>query len=262
MAIIKGIITHIKVGKYELIRSPKLKILAGRYAPFSCVEVTVSDPKAMLGNINKNDEINILYGHKGGLQNTWAGSVRSVCTNKDQSIIYAVGNEKLLSCQITQSWNNETPEAILTYAANFSGININKIDSPGCVFQHFVASNISIWELAKQLEYTCRESFNIDMENWVIWLGQNGLNWGNFIEAADIPVISSGKNLIEHKADNDDFGFNYVETFLLPCFWHSMIFRLVDVKRKIDARYQAIRVNHEISNKKVRTFIWYKNENK
>ena len=87
------------------------------------------------------------------------------------------------------------------------------------------------------------------------------INWGDFDEEGDAPMIATGAGLIQHAPASNKTALNLVETFLLSSFRHSMRFRLLDTRRDVDDEYRALRVRHDINGIKARTFIWYWEEN-
>ncbi|CAN2042506.1 conserved hypothetical protein [Candidatus Magnetomoraceae bacterium gMMP-15] len=263
MTSISGIRKHIFIGSREIVRSPEVKLLSHRHAPLNSAWIDLHETdRSLIRSIKKDETVEIRIGYRDVEPFVWKGTVRATSEGKtiDQITVHAVGLEKPLdSVRITQSWRNETPEAIVKYAAQQSGLPINRIDSTGCVLPHCIANNRMLWEVVNQVAHTCQKSYNINMNKWAFWLGADGLNWGDFDEPGDIPIIATGQNLINYAPDSQKYSWNKIETFLLPDLQHSMLFRLKDTRRNIDETFRALRVIHRVSEQN-RTYIWYGEE--
>jgi hypothetical protein len=204
----------------------------------------------------------IRFGYRDQEPGTWTGSVELAKTGKtkDQFEISAVGTElPLTTHRVKQSWENETPEAIIRWAVNSAGLQLGRIDSPGVTFPRFSAANIPVWQVVKQCSRTCAQSFGLDMSKWALWNGSNGVNWGDFDEeSTQIPVVATAAGLIEHRpADGKNAMLGQVTTFLLPNFRDSMVFRLTDTRRGVDEYLRALEVSHVITPSSARTIIAY-----
>lgn len=259
-----GIRTHIFIGSLEILRTPRTWVEFKRHAPLSRAGITLPDPKGEYSRkIAQNDSVEIRLGYRDQEPDIWRGKVKWVNQiNKDQIEIGAVGLEYPLSeTKITESWENETPEAIVKYVIGKTGLLVGTIYPTGVVLPRFVASNIPVWQVARQVEHTCQKAFGMDMSGWALWMDKDGnVNWGDFIKSGDIPVIATGNGLIKHLPATDSFPFNMVETFLIAGFRASRKFRLKDTKRGIDAELRALTARHEVTPNSVRTFIQYGTE--
>jgi len=263
MARITGIRTHIFIGNLEIFRCPECSIHYSRHSHLSCVEILLSDPGGNLFKTFKaSDPVIIRIGYRDQVPDEWTGTISKIAppNKRDQILVKAVGMERPLSdTRIIQSWENETPEAIVTWAIGQAGLDVGKIDSPGVIFPRFIASNIPVWQLARQCEHTCRKAFALDMRGWALWMGSDGIvNWCRSDEDVDIPVIETGSTLIRHlPATGLQTGLSLVETFLMPGFKRCMKFRLKDNARGIDQIFSSLAVRHVIKPASVRTFIKY-----
>jgi len=262
---ISGIRTHIFIGGLEVLRCPRCWIESIRHRPLTRAGITLPDPKGEIYRaVNDEDAVEIRLGYRNEDPATWKGSVswKRRGSTKDQVEIGVVGEEKpLCSTHIIQAWENETPEAIIKYAIGRAGLSAGQIDSTGVTIPRYVASNIPVWQVARQCAHTCQQAFGIDMSRWAFWTGSDSkVNWGDFDEPGDTPVIATGAGLIKNLPADDAKGLNTVETFLLAGFRHSMKFRLQDTRRGIDDEFRALRVRHEIKERSVRTFISYGEE--
>ena len=264
---VSSIRAHILIGALEVFRTPSLWIESIRHRPVTRAGITLPDPKGeYYRSLYEGDAVQIRLGYRNEISTIWKGSVawlRSGST-KDQLEVGVVGEEKpLTETVITQAFENETPEAIIKWAVERAGLTVGQINSPGVTLPKFVASNIPVWQVARQCAHTCQKAFGMDMSRWAIWMGADGtINWGDFDETGDVPVIATADNLITHLPDESVSGLNRVETFLISGFRHSQRFKLTDRRRGIDENFRALRVRHEIIKDKARTYIWYGQEHK
>ncbi|PKN67192.1 MAG: hypothetical protein CVU57_04365 [Deltaproteobacteria bacterium HGW-Deltaproteobacteria-15] len=261
---ITGIRIHCFIGGMELLRAPRIWIESERHKALSRAGITLPDPKGEIWRmVSTGGPVEIRYGYRDDDPATWKGTVAwKRPGTEDQVEIGAVGVELPLSAtRITQAWENETPEAIIRWAVGRAGMAAGRIDSPGVVFPRFVASNINVWQTARQCAHTCQRSFGLDMSRWALWAGADGaVNWGDFDEPGLRPRVATGAGLINHSPATDAYGRSIVETFLIAGFMHSQIFRLLDTRRDIDDELRALRVRHELNERSVRTFIRYGDE--
>ncbi|MBF0454945.1 MAG: hypothetical protein HQL72_09065 [Magnetococcales bacterium] len=257
---IRGIHNEVIIGRFRSHRVVESVISARRHHPLSRATIRLADPAGELARESLLDApVTITYGHRGGALSSWSGTVSATTTgNRDQIEIDCVGVERpLATTRITQSWRNEAPEAIITYAAEQAGMDMGMIAAPGPTFPHFVSSHSTPWEIAKSCARTCEQQFGINMQNWAFWVDSEGrVNWGDFAgEQVDVPVVATGAGLIRHDPDSGQWFENRVETFLLPGFWHSERFHLKDDRRGVDNEFRALAVEHRISGKRARTTI-------
>lgn len=260
---IDGFNTYIRVGKIEFPRAPGVKIISQRNVPLTRFEITVPDPTGNIARATSDrDTVSIIVGYRDQDPALWEGTVKrdSVRRNKDQLVINVAGPERpLLETMIKQSFQEETPEAIIRYAVSRTGLSTGNIESPGVVFPRFTAMSIPVWQVARQCEHTCSRAFGLDMRAWALWMGKDGkINWSPGDETtANIPVIESNANLISHSPGRNSADMSRIETFMLPHLMHSMRFRIKDAKRGVEGEFRALKVEHELSFGRVRTFIHY-----
>lgn len=256
-----GVRIDITIGRNEVLRSPRWYIQSERGKYLGRAGITLPDPERELWkSIQKGDAVEICLGYRNHDPVFWQGTVAGCGPGetKDQVEIIAIDSAlPLTTTYIVQSWENETPEAIVKWAIGQSGLQVGQIDVIGMVLPRFVASNIPVWQVARQAEYSCYKAFGIDMSDWAFWLGANGVNWGNFDEPGDIALIATGGGLIDHVPADGPGALSKVETFLLPDLMHSRRIHLQDDYRGIDGTFRALRVRHEGTPDRVRTCIWY-----
>ncbi len=258
---INGVRTHIIIGELEMLRCPRLEIRSVRRSPMWSFDISLPDPIGEIyQTVNLGDAVNMGIGYRDAAATKWTGTVKAVRPgNKDQIIISGVGqDDELLNTTIVcQSWENETPEAIVRYAAGLTGLPIARIDSPGVIFPRFVASTVPVWQLARQAAETCQRGFDLDMAKWKMWLGPDGIHWGDHDQPGAAPTIATGAGLITHLPADNPAALSKVETFLLPGLMHSRVFGLIDNKRGINDSFRALDVMHLVEQTSARTHISY-----
>jgi hypothetical protein len=263
---IAGINIRIRLGGREVQRAPRWWIDSERHAPLGRAGVTLPDPGGEIfrGGV-LGAALEIRLGYRGRVPATWSGTVTGICPGRtrDQVEIVAVDGAVLLSrVRILQSWENETPEAIIAWSVRQAGLPVGRIDRPGVILPRFAASHVPVWQVARQAAHSCQGAFDLDMRRWALWRGADGaVHWGDFDEPGAVPAIATGAGLIGHAPVTDaSAGLSRVESFLLPDLRHSRLFRLRDVRRGVDGSYRALRVRHEGEPDKARTHIWYGDE--
>lgn len=258
-----GINIRIRLGGREVLRAPRWWIDSARHAPLGRAGVTLPDPGGDIWRAGAlGTTLELRLGYRGRTPATWSGTVTGIepGRTKDQVALVAVdASAPLAATRILQSWETETPAAIVAWAVRQAGLPVGRIDQPGVILPRFVASDIPVWQVARQAAHSCQKAFDLDMRRWALWRGADGaVNWGDFDEPGDVPVIAIGAGLIRHDPVLDTpAGLSRVENFLLPDLRHSRLLRLRDVRRGIDTTYRALRVRHEGTPDKARTHIWY-----
>ena len=258
---IHGINIDITIGNLEVYRAPHWWIESVRHFPLGRAGITLPDPNGELYQTVKiGDDVTISLGYRNQAPTTWSGTVSSRYPGEtsDQLEIRAVdGSLPLTKTAILQSWENETPEALISWAIRQSGLPVGRVGETGMVLPRVSAGNIPVWQLVQQVRGTCRAAFDLDMDKWALWLGRDGVNWGDFDEPGDTVTIATSANLIKHSPVDCTTGMSLIETYLLADLSHSRLVRLQDDRRGIDTVHRALRVRHEGIPERVRTFIWY-----
>ena len=255
---ISGIQLTVQIGDYEFTRS-HVFIRYDRRDFISTANIILSDAdRSAESKIEEGQEVSILFGFRSGDHGRFKGIVWKKRIDKDCVEITVIGMENPGRKKIKQTWINETPESIISYSLADAGFSIGRIDSTGCTFEKFVSSNHTIVDIARICASVCYRSYGVNMSRWDLWMdGEGKVNWGNFSNPAnELPVIETGKGLIEHKPSQMKCFDSLVFSFLMPDFMHSMDFQLIDRSRGIDAVYRALMVEHELTDK-ARTVIGY-----
>lgn len=260
---ITGVRTHILIAGTQILRCPECRIEYARHAHLSMAEILLPDPLGELfRHFKPEDRVIVRLGYRDQEPDEWQGSLTKIApySKKDQILVRAVGLERpLTDTRIIQAWEKETPESIIAWAIGQAGMPVGRIESPGVVFPRFIASNIPVWQIARQCEHTCSRGFGLDLRDWSLWMDRSGrVNWGAHDEKAALPEIETGTTLIRHlPAPALQLGVSLVETFLIPGFKRCMKFRLKDRIRGHDAVHSALAVRHISTSHSVRTFIWF-----
>jgi hypothetical protein len=261
MTELTGIRLHITVGANDILRAPRWWVESDRKADLGRAGFALADPDGVLArSISQGDAVTILVGYRNQEPASWTGTIawRKEGVTRDELEVGCVDPARALATTlITECWENETAEAIIRHSVRQTGLPIGRIDAPGVIIPRFIASRIPVRQLVRQAAETCQRSFDIDMSSWELWLGANGVNWGDFDEPGAVPLIETGELLIDHAPAEDAAAQGKVESFLLPDLRHSRQFRLRDIRRGVDQQFRAQRVRHEGDPEQARTFIWY-----
>lgn len=261
---LSGLNLRISIAGQDVLRCPRWWIDSQRTAVVQRAGLALPDPDgAIYRTLKKADPVTIRVGYRDQSPAEWTGTVDwfGPGATRDQIAVNLVDpSAPLARVRMTQTLVNEPPEAIMAWAIRQAGLPVGRIDATGMVLPRFVASDCNAGGVARQLAATCQNAFDLDMSTWKLWLGRDGVNWGPFDEPGDVPVIATGAGLISHEPPGGAYSLGQVETFLLPDLRHSRRFRLVDVRRGIDAEFRALRVRHQGTPTAVRTLILYGDE--
>ncbi|MDY0349056.1 MAG: hypothetical protein RBR13_09550 [Tenuifilaceae bacterium] len=257
---ITGIRTDITIGGFRLHRCPELWIESIRHRPVSRAGIVVPDAERFLfRSVQPGDSVSLRMGYRNQQESVWSGLVTHLAPGNtgDQIAVHAVGLEQgLVQTRIVQSWCDESPEAIVSWAVSRAGFTPGRIDGPGVVLPHVVSAGASVWELVRQVEETLHRGHGICMDRWALWAdGKGRAHWGDFDAEGGVPVIETGAGLIRHTPSGGRGRLNALETFLIPHLRHSMLFVLADHARGVSGKFRALSVRHELRPDRVRTLI-------
>lgn len=261
---INGINLNITIGDLEVYRSPSWWIESLRGWPLGRAGITLPDASRELYQaIKVGDPVSISVGYRDQEAASWNGTVANICQGEtaDQLEVRAVDKAlPIVETRILQSWENETPEALVSWIIRQTGLPVGKIGQTGMVLPRVSAANIPAWQLIQQIKLSCRQAFGLDMSRWALWLGAGGGNWGDFDEPGDVLPIATGGLLINHEPNDWRSGMSMIKTHLVPGLRHSRLIRLQDDRRSIDQVHRAVRVRHEGTPDRVRSFVYYGRE--
>lgn len=258
---ISGVRVDITIGELEVYRSPLWWIESLRGYPLGRAGVTLPDPEGELHEtIQLGDAVTIEVGYRDQDPVMWEGTVSQIYpgATRDEIEVRAIDSARLLTeTKVIQSWENESPEAIVKWALTQTGLPIGELDASAVTIPRFISSNMPVWQLVRQVMETCERAFGLDMSRRALWLGSDGVNWSDGDEPGEIPIIATMDNLIRHEPATPGNTTPWIETILMAELSHSRRIRLQDDRRGIDAEIRAQRVRHEGTPEHVRTFIWY-----
>ncbi len=262
---ISGVRIDITIGGRQVLRCHDLWIESARHMPLTVASITLPDGSGSLyRGIGPGEPVTIRFGLRDQAATVWTGTVAGPCSGGgvDDSRLRVAGNElPLINTYITQHFEHERPEAIVRWAIGRSGMKVGRVDSPGVTFPHFVASHVTVRQLAGQAAGTCQRGFDLDMSRWALWVGSgNVVNWGDFDEPGDPPDIATGKTLITHNRGNGGQHMHMVSALLTAGLRHSHSFHLIDDRIGMDGFFRALRVRHHLHPERARTLIWYGTE--
>lgn len=262
MGAIAGIRTHILIGGLELLRCPECRVAYERSSHLSRATIRLPDPGGVLfRRFKAGDDVVIRMGYRYENPDEWKGTVSHMVPpdKKDQVVVRAVGLERAVNDTIIkQSWMNEAPEKIITWALKQAGMELGEISSPGVTFQRFAASNIPVWQIARQCEHTCQQAHGLDMTGWELWMDRDGkINWNAEDEDGDVPVIETANNLIQHLPAPSDAGKGSIEALLIAGLRRRMKVRVKDRYLEFDQVISPFSVEHVLKPTATRTFIQY-----
>jgi hypothetical protein len=248
-----------QIGPLKFNRLPKFWLLSRRHAPLTLAGVSFPDPDGSLyPYVAKGQAAVISFGYLEADWSIFQGLVESKNQAGGQVEVEIVGlDRKLLDYPIIQSFRNETPENILRWCAGQAGLAVKRIAETGLTLPRFMVSGQNLYEVSQMLKAAARNAFNRDLSSFALWLGADGLNFGDFDETGDAPIIETGELLLSHSPTNGPEELNKVESFLIPDLRHSRQFVLTDITGGFYLRQRAQVVRHEINQGAARTYIWY-----
>ncbi len=261
--VINGINVVLTVAGMEFLRLPALWLESARHAPLTRGGFTLPDPDGqVLQALSVGAAVSIAWGYRDQPMDTWSGTVEWMRPGtNDQVDVGVVGLERpMATVGVKQAFLDESAEAIVRYCLNRTGLPLAQVDAPGCMIPRYNIRSLPVWQAVQQVAHTCQRATGTDMSRWALWLGADGLHWGDHDEpapSAGLPAIEETGLLITHAPATDARALSQVETYLIPGLRHSMVFSLSDYRRGIVGQYRALKVRHEIEPDRARTFISY-----
>jgi hypothetical protein len=249
-----------QIGPLSFDRLPELWLDSRRHEPLTMAGVSFPDPDGSLYPLlAKGQTVTISFGYLDGQEGDWSvfsGTLESKTRTADSVKVMISGRDrKLLDKPITQSFRNETMENILSWCVGQAGLAPAHIDPTNLLMPRFMVSGQNVYEISQMLKAAAKRAFKQDLNAWALWLGRDGVNFGDFDEPGEAPVIASGELLISHSPKTGEL--SQVSSFLIPDMRHSRQFLLVDGPGGIYARHRAQMVRHEINQGSARTYIYY-----
>jgi hypothetical protein len=248
-----------QIGPLNFNRLPEFWLESRRHAPLTRCGLSFPDPDGSLyPMVAKGQSAFVSFGYLDDIWSVFSGTVESKSQARGQVKVEISGlDRRLLDRPFTQSFRNETPENILKWCAGQIQEPVGRIESTGLVMPRFMISGLNLYEVSQMLKASIRDAFNLDLRAWALWLGEKGLNFGDFDEPGEIPIIETGEMLLEHSPAGDPEELSKVTSFLIPDLRHSRVFVLSDAIGGVYARHRAQIVRHEINQGAARTYLWY-----
>lgn len=262
---IEGINIRCNIGPFEVLRSPKIRLIYRRAAVVSRAEIDVPDPTGeIVASLENKMPVKVRFGYRGGsnLWHEWQGTITGrQQSGKDSLTVLVVGKEqKLLDTRVTQSFQGEPAKIVAKRLLTATGLPVGNIDIPPDIMPHIIFSDVTVARAIKQLEQSLVRSFDHDFSKHALWLGANGLTWSDADEPGDAYVIETAKNLISHNPADNPAGLKSITANALPGLIDGMKIRIRDIRRGISELVRAQDVCHKLGAKGNTTTILYGTE--
>lgn len=262
---IEGINIRCNLGPFEVLRSPRIRLVYRRAAVVTRAEIDVPDPDGKMSvALQKKQAVVVRFGYRGGgnFWHEWKGTISGQQQSGNNTLrILAVGQEqKLLDTRVIQSFQGEPAKVVAERLLAFTGLPMGEINIPADVLPHIVFSDVTVARAIKQLEQSLERSFGYDFSRHSLWLGQNGLTWSDADEPGPTYVIATAENLISHDPAENPAGLKQITSVPLPGLTHSRKVRIRDTTRQLSEVVRAQEVYHELSAAGNRTIVLYGKE--
>lgn len=268
---IGGFNVRIKVGAFQILRSPRVIIESKRRAIMGRSIIEVPDPTGEIRqSLSTGDSVTIMMRYHCSenstlLEQTWQGTLSTVATHSDILIITALGLEKsLMDTIITESFYNEPVNIVAKRLLENTGYSVSTIDIGDYVLPHQVFSAMTVSRAIKNLFMSMSRSFDVDMSSYALWLDSNAM-WhledNDNTDESGIFCIETAQNMISHKPPESDGEMGECVCVLLPSLSHSRLIKIRDTVRQVVLTVRAQEVLHSMIGGVNRTSILYgKNE--
>jgi len=264
---IEGINIRCKVGPLEVIRTPLLFLAYKRRAVLTRAVIQIPDPdgeaRAALA-VGQPFSVRFWYRGESGLEHHWQGAIEGIDQpgqdeeNPDAITVRGVGLEKaLVATRITESFYQETAQAVARRLLAATGLPVGKVDIPGDMLAHQVFSRVPVAMAIKQLADTLTRSFGHDLSGHAVWLGASGLMWSPDDEPGPAYVIETAQNLIDHAPPAAPGEMGMVTSVVLPGLTDGRQVRIRDTRRGITALERAEEVIHRLEAGANSTTVFY-----
>jgi hypothetical protein len=251
---IEGLNIRCNVGPVEVLRTPYLELAYKRRAVLTRCVLQIPDPEGKArAALAIGQAVQIRFGYRGpaGFWHEWQGTVEEIdqpapaSANPDAVTVRGLGREKALSSTIvTESFYQETAQAVAKRLLARTGLPLDNVDIPGDMLPHQVFSQVPVARAIKQLESTLQRSFGHDLSKHAVWLGASGLMWSDGDEPGPAYVIETAQNLIDHSPPTRPGEMGAVVSVLLPGLTDGRQVRIRDTRRGITALERAEEVIH------------------
>lgn len=262
---LEGINIRCNIGPYEVLRTPRLRILYRRSALVSRAEIDLPDPDGSIASaLNLGDSCRLRFWYRGGngLSHDFHGVIDGFAPGGPRTIrVLIAGREiALLKTLITESYHKEPADLVARRILTMSGFDITELGIPNDILPHIVFSRVSIAVACRQIRESLERAFGHDLSKHALWLGGDGLRWSDGFEPGDTYVVASAENLIEHTPVTAPKGLSRIVSVPLPGLTHSMRVQIRDAHHKTNALVKAQEVEHLLEDGQNRTTILYGGE--
>lgn len=259
---IEGLNIRCNIGRYEVLRTPRLKLVYRRRAVLTRGEIDIPDPDGSISaSLAVGQPVRFRFGYRGsaGLWHDWQGTLDGFApAGPDAVRILAVGRElPLQETVITESYHGEPAAAVAKRLLEATGLPLGEISIPGETLPHIVFSGVTVARAIRQLAQSLEGSFGHDLSRHAVWLGQNGLNWSDGDEPGLIYTVASQENLLEHAPSIVPGGLSFIKAALLPGLAAGRKVRLIDKRRGLNRLIKALEVEHLLEAGRNNTRILY-----
>jgi hypothetical protein len=251
-----GIIINAKIGAYKLTRANYFRLIKER-RQISLAELHIHDADyTLFKSLKEGDRASIAFGYRDGEQATFAGEllVPPYSIGSDITRLIIAGSENAYSRTfISESYNDETPAAIVRRLSAQAGLAVGELQLPEDPIPHIIFNYVNIWQAFAQLrKMILRNGYQGNLDYWFY---QERLYWG-VPQARQISVAAG--TIIDHtpnyRLDN------VIELPLSPSADYSELIHIDDKRRGIDGAFRITSVTHLYQESISRTYIGYVHE--
>ena len=262
---IEGLNVRCNVGGFEVLRSPRIKLVYRRLAVLTRGEIDMPDPDGSIKTaLAPGQPVRLRFGYRGeaGLWHDWTGSIDGFAPlGPDAVRILAVGQEKALQeTLITESYHGEPAATVAKRILASTGLAVADVDIPDDILPHIVFSKVPVARAVRQLSQSLERSFGHDLSRHAVWLGESGLTWSAGEEPGAIFRVATAENLLNHAPATEAAALSCIDAALLPGLTHSRLVRLHDARRGVNALVKALEVEHLLKAGSNKTTILYGEE--
>lgn len=250
-----GVIIEAKIGAFRIVRAPLFR-LAKERRQIALAELRVHDADyALFKELQEGDTADITFGYRDGQQAVFTGEVivapASVGSNITRLLI--AGDEYALARTfVSESYNDETPSAIVKLLAGQASIAIGTLNLPEDPIGHIIFNDISIWAAFAQLrEMMLRNGYKGDLDYWFY---QGRLHWG--IDCQPVTTKAGQETIISHSPSYDID--STIELPLIPLMDYSEMISIDDARRGVSGSFRINAVTHLYQESMSRTYAGYK----
>ena len=254
---ITGLDIDLKVGPFTVNRSQGVTLEYQRGAVASKAVIALPDTEGLVAQTLKNDdEVNLYFGYRGGLSQSWAGRITNLAALGDQVQITALGPElAFIKTTVVECFRSESARAVVRRLMTLAGAAPGNLTGPDQILPHMIFNGQSVYKCFKQINETLAKTYQLDLSKSPFWIGQdNKAHWGDFDEPGPIPILASQDNLLSHNPKGES---GVARSILCPGLVASQLFKIIDARRTLEITKRAQTVRHELGPKGNITTVTY-----